>query len=337
MIKREDGGIRIEFPKDLKRLGRCLNFINRNKTTQIIISVEASLDFYSLEFLNRIKLPETIKRLDLYGNFTDYEVVYRFTELSKLSVSLQEKGVIDLSRFPKLKSLATDQLYPFKNLNEPPIEKLLYGNAMGQFSFEPEALNQMTSLKSLIAYRINNFSFKKIPNLSNLEYINFTQCNLISFEGITAIKNLRSIGIDYCRSLKSIAGIVELHNLQKIWFDACPNITDIEVCKEIKNLIFLYFENMAKYNWEFAQNLQSQETLEFLGFQNCGKISSINFLNNMPNLQTLFIYKTKILDGDLTPCLKLKNVWSSNMPYYNVKKEQLPNNQNYTLSRWFLK
>ncbi len=334
MIKCENGCIVLELPKDSRKINKFVNYINKKGVKSFDISAKKELQF-SLNFLNNISSPQSIKKIGLFGNFTDYEVIYRFTELSELSVSIKVERVIDLFYFHNLKTLSTPQLYPFTNLDNTNIEELLYGDALGEFDFEAESVNSLKNLKFLYLGRVKNFSFNQISNLKNLVYLKLTQCKIVNFNGINELKKLNSLLVYYCRTLKSIKDIEELTNLQYLWFCACPNIEDIEVLSEIKNLIFLYLENMEKYSFEFAQNLQSKETLQFLGFENCESLSSIKFLESMPELLTFFFYKTNIIDGDLRPCLKLKHVFASNKRHYNMKINELPSDSyNYAITRW---
>lgn len=49
------------------------------------------------------------------------------------------------------------------------------------------------------------------------------------------------------------------------------------------------------------------------------EISSLSFLNQMPQIQT-FLFSVNVLDGDLTPCMKIPYVYCErNRKHYNLK------------------
>ena len=71
------------------------------------------------------------------------------------------------------------------------------------------------------------------------------------------------------------------------------------------------------------------------------KISDIQFISKIKSLKR-FRFSVNILDGDLSPCLKLEEATSmTNRKHYNLKDEELPKNYdcpfgNEGIEEWML-
>ena len=68
------------------------------------------------------------------------------------------------------------------------------------------------------------------------------------------------------------------------------------------------------------------KTGKFETFRVTGRneIPSLSFLNQMPQIQT-FLFSMNVLDGDLTPCMKIPYVYCErNRKHYNLKNKDLP-------------
>ena len=62
---------------------------------------------------------------------------------------------------------------------------------------------------------------------------------------------------------------------------------------------------------------------------NCGDISSLDFIESMNNLKFLSFVDTNIIDGDLTPCLRLEYVGTIDKRHYNLRASELPHNKDF--------
>jgi hypothetical protein len=64
-------------------------------------------------------------------------------------------------------------------------------------------------------------------------------------------------------------------------------------------------------------------TLIELRFNDCGQIPNIQFLNDLPNLTGFRFVDTNVLDGDLTPCLRLDSVGFFGKKHYSHTPEEV--------------
>lgn len=332
MIKKDNDWIRIKYPEESNILDECVRWINDNDCKKIIVISNDKND--TLAFLEGIKNPSKIKDLSIYGDFEDFDIIYKFTDIEEIHGHFGENKV-DLAKFPNLKTISTETLAAYQNLNQSRIERLSYGNVSGSFVAEIDLLNQITSLKKIIFFRMKNFSLSQLI-LPNLEFIQCTQCSIKNLNGIEKFNNFKKLYLYYCRSLESIEGISKLPNLKSIWLCACPRLTDISEIGKVENLVMLIMESMKKANIDFLADLKAKDTIECIDLENCADLHSLKFLDNYPNLKMFGFWNTNVLDGNLTPCLRLKLAATGNKRHYNLKSNQLPfDNVHYCTSRWW--
>ena len=72
--------------------------------------------------------------------------------------------------------------------------------------------------------------------------------------------------------------------------------------------------------------------------ENCKSIPSIKFIDDLKKMLGLLILGTKIVDGDITPALRLKSVGITPMRHYNIDTDDdniFPHNgDKYSYSYW---
>lgn len=333
MVKHSSGnGVTIYFPGDEDNINECLEYINNNQIRVIFIIASERQGFYSIDFLNFVKEPEKIKDIHVEGNITNYDSIYRFKKLTEMSIYLKNDEKIDLARFPELIDFSSDNLSSFINLDIPPIT---YGLFTGKVDFDK--LNMMKNMKKISFGEVKQISFTQLSGLTNLECVAFTQCGIRDLNGIEQFKNIKAIKLYYCRSLACIEGISKLPQFTHLWLCACPKLINISEIGEIEKLIMLSLETMKKAYIDFVYNMKSKETIECLDLENCADLHSLKFLDNYPNLKMFGFWNTNVLDGDLTPCLRLKLAHTANKRHYNLKSNQLPfDNVHYSTSHWWI-
>lgn len=91
---------------------------------------------------------------------------------------------------------------------------------------------------------------------------------------------------------------------------------------QLTSLELLYLDGIKKCDFAFISKLKSLKSLEM---NNCGNIPNIMFLNDLPNLTRFVFINTSVLDGNLTPCLRLEHAATLDKRHYNIKNNQLPN------------
>lgn len=82
------------------------------------------------------------------------------------------------------------------------------------------------------------------------------------------------------------------------------------------------------------EKIRSLKELQFLYLDNCNPIPSIKFMDDLKNMLGLLIIGTKIVDGDLTPAMRLKDVGITVMRHYNIDEDDLPSDKQYSYPYW---
>ncbi len=334
MIKKcGDGSVKIELPKDLEIMNECIEYINVNISNSICIDAKKCVEPISIDFLCKIKNHKSVIYIQLCGNIIISDVIYRFTNLEELSYYVENKKTsIDLSKFPNLQILDTAQASQLENLDKSSVV------AYAQYDDGKIKPHIMRKLKGLVDLRLHgpkDFSFNFIENPEKLKITFITQCNVKNLCGIERIKNLHLLCLTHCRSISSIEGISKVSNLKKLRIESCPKLEDISEIKNLENLKVLILENIKKCDLSFLEEMKCTQSLECLVLRNCGSIPSIKFFERYPNLQCFDFLYTNIIDGDLTPCLRLKEANTFNKRHYNLKDTQLPDSGGF--GEWWLK
>lgn len=323
MIKFENGGIGIEFPKDSRRISSIIRYINKHQISHISIKGDFTCSF-DLDFLNGIANPDNIKELRLYGDFKDYSSIYRFENVVKLSTNLKGESLIDLCKFKHLLELSTCKLLTFFNLNKSNVKALHYGNAIGRLKCESNLIVQLAQLEDLRISNTKDFTIGMFNNLKKLRLLWLTQCDIENFRDIKYFVDLEFIAIHYCNKFVQIDELDELPKLKYLWLENCSKLNNVTVVENIKNLKVLIMKSLKVKNFSFLKHMECQSTLNCLMLDNCGSLESIKFLDDYFNLQAFSCRQTNVLDGDLTPCLRLESARTSDKRHYNLKEKQLP-------------
>ena len=155
-----------------------------------------------------------------------------------------------------------------------------------------KSLFECTSLKKLYLNKFNRNDFEDFKNMYNLEEIAIGSSPIKSLNGLENT-NVHSLYLCFLTKLETLTGIESLA-------DKIVEL-NINTCKKIKNI----------------NEVASLVNLERLGFNNCGDIESIKPISNLKRLSRFeFWESTNILDGDMTPCLNLKEVAFQNRKHY---------------------
>lgn len=166
-------------------------------------------------------------------------------------------------------------------------------------------LDRIHQAKFIIGnFKKGTYSFEKVPELPNLEYIEINCVNVIDFIGVEKFVNLKRLELHYCKKLESDIGISALK----------------------KSLEWLHIHTSKKFR--FTDELLQLKNLKVLCLNNCGEIDDLSFLKYFPNLVDFRFVDTTILDGNLQPILdhpKIKNAGFLNKRHYNLKEDFVDN------------
>lgn len=173
----------------------------------------------------------------------------------------------------------------------------------------PPELSQMEKMRLWKYPNKDMMLFPIAPKLASLELI---QAKLKSLEGMERLKSsLRYLSIGNCRSLMDLSMIKELE-LSALELTSIPNIEQLQ-------------DILPKCSSLLGVSL------------NCGSkaLPSIGFLNKMPKLKCFAGILKDIADGDLTPTVRLDNVFIPFIKkHYNLQKIS---NNNASWSGWLEK
>ena len=317
---------------DSSTFKQACDTVKNYKLTKIDISNEFSPNFDSLNFLTNFSdVASEIVEVNLGGKLCDLDNLYIFNNLEKLFCFVKNNEIVDLSRFAKLKKLSTSRLESFINLNVSPIQAL---NIHGGFEpcprlkLNPELLSQLKQLRLLnLSNHIIDFSFEKVNGLDSLEIVVITQCNIRNLNGIEKFPQVKDITLWYCSSLSDISAINKLPNLLNLDLGPCPRLKDLNVLASNDNLRALCLNSYKNVDIEIIKTLKE---LRFLYLYHCNPIPSIKFIDDLKKMVGLTLLSTKIIDGDLTPAMRLKDTDIMVMRHYNIDEDKLPSDMKYS-------
>jgi protein phosphatase 1 regulatory subunit 7 len=138
----------------------------------------------------------------------------------------------------------------------------------------------------LRGYRSNLDGALGLPTLQELEDLELIQTPISTLAGIDRFPGLKRLACYYLPKLRHIAPVGNAFcnsDLTTLEFGHCPHITDHD-------------------------NVSSISSLRTLWFNHCGKVPSLRFLDALSALQDFRFVGTEVLDGDLTPCLRIPSV-----------------------------
>ncbi len=336
ILEGDKNTLNIDIPIDGLQIQRACSTIKMHGITKLWISNECLSVVESLNFLtNFLGVTPEILEVSLLGRFCDLNNLYVFNNLEYLSCDVINEEKVDLSRFTKLKKLSTSRLESFINLSASHLQALHFCGYFEPYprpKLNPELLSQLKHLRSLnLSHHVIDFTFEDVTELDNLERVIIVQCNIKNLNGIEKFHKIRYVDVGYCYSLSDISAIKELPNLAWLNLGPCPRIKNLDDIVNNKSLRALCLESYKNVDIE---KIRSLKELQFLYLDNCNPIPSIRFIDDLKNMLGLLILGTKIIDGDLTPAMRLKDAGITVMRHYNIDEDDLPNNKEYSYPYW---
>ena len=157
--------------------------------------------------------------------------------------------------------------------------------------------------KSLSKLFINNYDKKTsdvFSQLIKLEKLSILNAPIENLRGLKSLKMLKFLRIGNLKKLNSFQGIEELEELEELEVQKCKAINSISELSELKKLKRLLLLDM-------------------------GDIESLKVLGDLDNLEVVLFYgSTNIIDGDISPLTRLKNlskVSFQNRKHYTHRRE----------------
>lgn len=147
-----------------------------------------------------------------------------------------------------------------------------------------------------------------------LDTLFLIQCGMYSLNGIELSEKMQCLYLYYNRSLSDISALSRVKGtLKALRIENCPKIQDFSVLGEL-------------------------ESLEVLELSGNNALPNLDFLKTMKSLKR-FSFSMNVLDGNLSPCLHVSNVYSEkNRKHYNLKNCELPKGKftmgNENIEKW---
>ena len=331
----ENGGFRflrdticIDFVEENQPIDEYLtaitNYINEEKITKLFV-YSPSREKIDISFLNNSAVQ--VHTLSITANCQSLEPVYAL-QPSVLSIANQSY-LID---FDRLKNCLTNidiyARYCSKTITclDESILSCIKVDSVALNGFGQDELNlvaQMPHIKELSLaqyaerkvnvpdfvskesicdlelWKVPIAFFDKIGEFPNLTSLTCTQIGCRSLDVLETLPKLENININYCTKLADVSAVAKCPKLQEANFQVCKQVTNFDT-------------------------LSQSQTIRALDIFKCGSVPSIHFIDGMSNLKAIDIVETNVLDGDLTPCMRLESVTTLDKKHYNLKAEQLP-------------
>ena len=235
------------------------------------------------EYLNYIvdKQIKSIYLCSLYfrGETIDFLEKVNFIEkLLITSTSIKDFSV--LQRLKNLKVLSITDQEVIVDLNG--MDHLVdLGITMNKYV---KGISSLKNLKVLRLYKFNPKSkdCKELSELISLEELKISGSNIESFRGLNSLVHLKKLELNYLRKMNYIDALENMSgSLRILEFDCCKKLMNHE-----------YVACLSK--------------LEKLSFNECGEMSSIQFVTQLKYLKSFVFMKTKVSDGNFEPCERLE-------------------------------
>jgi protein phosphatase 1 regulatory subunit 7 len=246
---------------------------------------------------------EEMKELSIFSIVID-EYFFKSNDLSTLipfknqiqGLCIDKKmSLVHLNEFDQLKYLIIgrgfNELIDLKHIPNLEILSVCQNKKIINYNF-------LKKLRLLEIRGSENEDLTYIQNLENLEQLTLMFSKHKSLKGIGELKNLKKLTIQECRNLENIGNIAEADKLEEILLDNVPKMKDYK-------------------------GLDKLGKLKDLRLFNAGQIENLSFLNHMPEINTFFVDKFIVLDGDMTPCIGIQNLKFNHKPHYSHKLKEI--------------
>lgn len=240
----------------------------------------------------------------------------------KITPSYNAEEIFDFSPLYKMKEIKSlscenqygDRMQYIANIDYAKINGLLdlsFSVNKGTKNFE-----KIETLKSLQVWDFKG-ERQDVSDLfcsKELDTLQLTSCKIRSLKGIEHSKRLQCLYLYYNRLLSDISALVNVKDtLKALRIQNCSKIADFSVLGYLENL----------------------ELLELSGNNT---LPNLEFLKKLKNLKT-FEFDMNVLDGNLSVCLNLPNVYChKNRKHYNFKDKDLPKGKyvcgNENIEKW---
>lgn len=159
----------------------------------------------------------------------------------------------------------------------------------------------------------------------NIEYLELSHYKDKSGSMLAGLKKIKQLSLKHS-AFSDVSFISDMSELKKISVSYNSKLTQIEGISKTKATLKSFgIQNCKKISdWSV---LQEMKNLEFIYIENCGEIDSLDFLNSLHKLRALYIIgSTKILDGKLNEIINKPNIEKVNISIqknYDITREDV--------------
>ncbi len=280
-----EGGFRLMGPPAFPRS----IFIESNR-------IDACMDYAARNHQGRI----AVSPLEEF-KLPDLSFLSRFPWVENLSILHSE--MVDVSAVSSLGNLhylqisgATKQPLDLSNF---PLLRELRVQWWPKLGFG-DALDSLRSL-DLSHYAPASGDLTGLPQIPELEDLSLAQARNLKLSGIDRFPDLKQLALAYLPRLVDLSPLTAFTDgvLETLEFGNCPKIEHHEQVRVIRSL-------------------------KRLAFNRCGEIPSLSFLNDLRQLESFSFVGTNIVDGDLTPCLRLRFAGFLDKRHYSHRSSDFP-------------
>ena len=136
----------------------------------------------------------------------------------------------------------------------------------------------------LVNYRHKSRDFYPLSGMDKLREMVVHATNVVSTSGISRLTQIKKLWLMYPRKLVDIKEIGECKSIEDLRIDDVKSVRNVtDVIQNLTNLVHLSISDISA-------------------------IDSLRFVRKLPNLRTIAFVGTRVLDGDISPCLHLDHV-----------------------------
>lgn len=226
----------------------------------------------------------------------EIEFLRRYPFVTDLAIVFPISGPFDLSpiqALTNLRSLTISGPVPLA-LRQFPQLKIFRGN------WDPKLDLSGCNLEvlDLSKYRARSHDLTELPEQPALRELSIVQSAITSLHGVARFRTLEKLEVAYLSKLEKLSELERLPGLTML---------ECDTCRKLRN----------------HASVQNLENLRILRFNDCGAIPTLAFLDKMKRLEEFRFVDSNVLDGDLTPLLRLQRVGFLRKRHYSHTPEQI--------------
>jgi len=223
--------------------------------------------------------------------------------ISKIILDFTTGGTIDLSILDDLKCLEYLDIYGIIDATLlPPISRLKL------LRVHSKSLIELVKFPNLEVISTNTpnqlIGIDKLKKIKSVTIIGRSEpCSQKVLDEVGAIRTIDTLNIQrsvmrdlsFLRNVPNLQVLILMQNARLLNIDSLESSTKALTCLKI----------IRSSKIESFSRLSSLPSLEYLYIDTCNKISDLSFIYDLPKLRAAVFAQTNILDGNLTPLMKL--------------------------------